>query len=155
MPVLRRKTAFTLIEMLVVVVIIAVITTMVSVSARVSPRRRLRGQVRMLISDLIWAREYAAAKQITLTQANFDVADRRYTLYRDSLAPANLMEARRLEVNSIALTWDDPLRTDEFIEFLSPDGNIGGCETVQIDLTYRGASERITIFCETGFIQWP
>lgn len=142
---MSQKRAFTLIEIIVVVAILSIISVYIGISFSAIPARELESQARKLISDLYRTREMS----VTMRQdfiVDFDVANKNYTIYKDSIAPANFLELKHLNIDSISITPQP-----ENISFSYPRGTT---QTKSITLNHKGKIERIAIFSSTGYITW-
>jgi len=144
-------TGFTLMEIIVVVAIISILTGYTAISFLLISPRKIEAETRKLVSDLCWVRDMAVARHQDFI---VDVTNKTYTIYQNSIAPANLISQKTLDVDEVSISIDPP-----DIYFYSPKGTIHSQGTTQpeqitLDLSYRGNSRQITLFSETGYIKW-
>lgn len=131
---------------MVVVAIISIISTYAGVSFVLIAPKKLEAQTRSLANELSWARDLAASQHENFL-VDFNVTNRTYTVYRQSVDPANFLEQRALEVDAVSV---NPAPNQ--IQFDYPQGTsqLGK----DITLTYQGQTRVITVFPETGYIRW-
>ena len=143
---MRYKSAFTLTEIVIVVAIISIISVYAAVSFSMASSRQLEAQTRKLTGDLCRIRDMAVARHRSFI-VDFNTTSRVYAVYQDSISPANFMEQKALEVNSISIT---PAPAN--VQFDFPRGTT--TQDKQIDLTYKGLTRQITVSSETGYVKW-
>tara|TARA_B100000315_G_C14472777_1_gene539153 strand:+ start:185 stop:631 length:447 start_codon:yes stop_codon:yes gene_type:complete len=143
----KLKAAFTVVEIIVVVLIVSILVAYIGISFSSISSRRVNTQTRLLVNDLAWMRQSAVAQHQTF-RVSFDTLNKRYQIDRfpSGGGAPQLVAVKSLQVDSLSIL---PLPAS--ISFDPPQGK---AESKQIDLTAQGNSKQITIFADTGYIQW-
>jgi len=80
-----RKNGFTLVEMMIVVAIIGILTAIATPNLmHYMAQRRLNGAARMVMSDLIWARQKAVSMNQDVKVSFADVNNHAYEIWNDA-----------------------------------------------------------------------
>lgn len=125
--------------------VISIISVYVGVSFALMAPRNIESQARKLVSDLSLAREMSVAGHENII-VNFDLTNKAYFLYRNTIAEANFIDRKVLQVDSITV---NPMPST--IEFYYPKGNT--LENKQVVLNYKNRSKQITVFSDTGYVK--
>jgi len=139
-----EREGFTVVELLVVIVIIATVSVMAVVSFSTISPKRLEAAARKIVSDLLWAREMAVARHENYI-VDFDTTIERYIIYRNSINPDNQVKYEDLDVDLESVNPTPPR-----LQFNFPSGST---QSKQINLSYRGITQQIRVFGETGYVR--
>jgi len=145
-PPFPKREGFTLTELIIVVVIVTLIAGyLISGLNFISPKE-LNKEKEKLVGDLLWIRELANCG-INNYIINFDTVNNRYSLYKNSTNPNNLIAPPySLKVNLASA----PSQITFGIH-----GKPQGINTTQIIQLRKGNhTETITIYPNTGAIEW-
>ena len=142
---IKQQDAFTLVEIMTVMVVISTISASLVVSFSQLASRRLDAQSRRLTEGLAKVREMSASCHSTFF-VDFDVLNKSYTVYKDSVASANFVERLNLDVDSITIS-----PAPASAQFDYPKGTSNAIK--QIVLNSRGKTKQITIYPLTGYIK--
>ena len=156
-----RRTALTLVELVVSLAIIAVVGTVVLVSFTILDRRRLETAARNLIADLSWARQMAVSRHqnytVTFNQTGAVITD----------GCGNVLEPESYSITDAACRLLDSARP---IQRLGPV-DITACPDTLVFESYRGTislnppgsniirleqsgrSRQIRVFVQTGYVR--
>jgi len=137
--------AFSLIEVVVVIAIVSILSITIAVSFSSMTPKNLETQTRKLANDLRWVRDMASAQHRNFI-IEFVPGQRQYLIYKDSVAAANLVERRSLEVNSLAVTPAALTR----LQFNYPKATITANANIVLGAGSR--TKTIIVFSETGYI---
>lgn len=145
-PFLRRREGFTLIESIIVAVIVTFISGYLILGFNFISPKELDKEKEKLVGDLLWIRELANCG-INNYIISFDTVNNRYSLYKNSINPNNLIAPPySLKVNLVSAP---PQIT------FGIHGKLQGINTAQtIQLRKGSHTETITIYPNTGAIEW-
>jgi len=141
----KQQGAFTLVEIMTVMVVISTISASLVASFSQLASRRLDAQSKRLTEGLAKVREMAANRHSTFF-VDFDLIDKTYTVYKDSITAANFIEKSVLDVDSITIS-----PSPATVQFDYPKGTSNIMK--QIVLNSRGKTKQITIYPLTGYIK--
>lgn len=145
---MRENKAFSLIELIVVIAIVSILSSYVGVSFVSFGSKQLEAQTMKLGNDLCWIREMAVSGHRNFI-VDFDTANKSYSIYRDTFNPANLIEKKNLDIDTISII-PSPTR----LQFTCPKGTLTPNQQKIITLIYKGRSSTITLYPLTGYIAW-
>ncbi len=172
---IKRKSV-TLIEVLVGLAIMGIVSaTTFLLSFSTVEKKKLEAAVKIVQADLEWARQMAITKHEDY-YVDFDTANKRYTVYRQSITAANEAKRRNLGVTLVGMDYIsdyDPLTwspiTPAQLRFNAPLGNASrtnganfnnagsataydAANAARIRLSQAGAVWTVTVLAKTGFI---
>lgn len=135
----------TLAELMTVIAIITLISIAGSFSFSSLIGDKFESDCRKIISDLCWARQMAVSTHQDYI-ADFDAANKQYSIYRGSVALNNRLKLQGLTLDSISFLPAFPAQ----VRFNFPQGI---SLDKQIILNYQGKTKVIIIFGDTGYVR--
>lgn len=141
-----EREGFTLTELIIVAIIVTLIAGYLILGFNFISPKELDKEKEKLVGDLLWIRELANCG-VNNYIISFDTVNNRYSLYRNSVNPNNLIAPPySLKVNLISAPPQITFGTH---------GKPQGINTAQtIQLRKGSHTETITIYPNTGAIEW-
>lgn len=151
---MKKKSSFTLIELVTVVGVVALFSATIGVTLMALSSKKIEVQTRKMISMLSWARELSAAYDNNHDNylISFDTTTKEASFYKGIISSSNLIEKEQFVLDNLSLTRGGNSVTD--VEFKTPYGITDSSQETTIDLEYKDESTTITIYPDTGFIKW-
>ena len=143
------KKGITLVELVVVITIIAIITASSLISFSIIPSRRLKGDVRRIVSDLSWAREISIAGGYKKCTVDFDTDNNTYNIYKGDDSSGVLIKHQDLDVDLVSVI-DSSGNTVPNITFNHP---LGTAQDITITLSAGTKTRSVRVFGETGYVR--
>lgn len=134
-----------IVELITVIAIIGVISGASFVSFTFVTGNRLEADTRKIVSDLCWARQMSVAQHRNYI-IDFDTANERYIIYRDSIAVNNEVKKQDLSVDLVSVA---PLPAQ--VTFSFP---LGTSAARQVNLSAVGRTRQVVVFADTGYVKF-
>lgn len=152
---LHSLTGFTVLELIIVIAVIAILagTSLLSFSSLTGTK--LDSDTRKIVSDLCWARQTAVATRTNYI-TDFDLANERYTVYRDingNGTPEANEEIQKRSLTADLASFTDFLGTPvapERITFSFPSGTT---QDRLVNLSYQARTRQVSVYGNTGYVK--